>query len=565
MEHSKLSEKRQSPAGIADKKNIWSWLYAGVAVCAGLQIWVHLGLIGRGVEFIVSNVTIDDTYYYLQIAWNHAALGFPTFDGMHQTNGVQALWYFIILGLSFVAATKEQLLYLTLYTTIALVSLCYVPIIVVGRAIGRPPALFFLSLGWLYLNTRYRIFTNGMENALHALVIWTILAVSMIVIRDIRRGRLRWPLLWGLAVLLSVNVWVRVDAALLSLAVYAYLAWSLYRHAGGRAAVRFLVVAALIGGSFAALLLLAYYLMGGTPLPVSGQIKTSSFLLNGAAFFDNVWRGWRFTTPYLANVSDDSARRSVATLGILALLTLGSWALRRRFAVADLARAQLDSFHTAYGPYLGLFGVILASSVIHMLYLSGLGIFTLNGIWYITAYLFMCLIGFVMLSDWVWLNISAVVYTFVHGFSGRFAVRTMAAMLFILTLLLIRPHPHHWVSQTELQKTHHYTRFHISRQLAGQLPEEAIIASWNAGELGFFMDRPVINLDGLVNSYEYYQTVLVGDVSVLDYLDHEDVTHVIDSDIAFPDMPSSRWSVAMEWPVDQGLAERLIMFTAQGQ
>ncbi len=565
MDHFTGSINSQSQAGVANGKNIWPWLYVGVAICAGVQIWVHLDLIGRGVEFIVSNVTIDDTYYYLQTAWNHAALGFPTFDGMHPTNGVQALWYFIILGLSYAAATKEQLLSLTLYATIALLALCYIPIIVEGRVIGRESALLLLSLGWLYLNARYRIFITGMENALHALIVWAILAVGMIIIRDIRRGQVRWPLVWGLAVLLSLNVWGRIDAALLSLVVYGYVAWSLYRHSGGRAARRFLVVAGLIGVTFAVLLLLAYYLMAGTPLPISGQIKNEFYQLNGAVFLETIWRGWRFTTPYLANISDDNVRRSIATLVLLILLVLGSWLLRRRFADADLAHERLNSYRAAYAPYLGLFGVFAVSSIAHIIYLSGLGAYTLYGVWYITAYLIICLIGFVMLSDWVWVNVSSAIYTFIDGPRARFAVQAMATTLLALTFLLFRPHPHHWVSQTELQITHHNTRYHIARQLTDQLPEGAIVASWNAGELGFFMDRPVINLDGLINSYEYYQNVLIGEVSLLDYLDQENVSYIIDSDIAFPDMPPTRWRLVREWSAGQGRMNRLLLLAAQEQ
>src|SRR5262249_54431884 len=37
------------------------------------------------------------------------------------------------------------------------------------------------------------------------------------------------------------------------------------------------------------------------------------------------------------------------------------------------------------------------------------------------------------------------------------------------------------------------------------LPEDARIASWDAGALGYFSHRHVLNIDGVVNSYRYYE------------------------------------------------------------
>jgi hypothetical protein len=41
-----------------------------------------------------------------------------------------------------------------------------------------------------------------------------------------------------------------------------------------------------------------------------------------------------------------------------------------------------------------------------------------------------------------------------------------------------------------------------------ELPEGARIGSWNAGMLGYFSHRAVINLDGLVNDAEYFELVI---------------------------------------------------------
>jgi hypothetical protein len=74
--------------GITVRQTVW--IVLGVAV---VQFGLQLSLLARGVEYVASSLTIDDTYYYLQTAWNTKRLGFVTFDGLHDTNGVQLLWF----------------------------------------------------------------------------------------------------------------------------------------------------------------------------------------------------------------------------------------------------------------------------------------------------------------------------------------------------------------------------------------------------------------------------------------------------------------------------------------
>ena len=37
------------------------------------------------------------------------------------------------------------------------------------------------------------------------------------------------------------------------------------------------------------------------------------------------------------------------------------------------------------------------------------------------------------------------------------------------------------------------------------LPEDSVIGSWDAGVIGYFSRFPVVNLDGLANSYDYFR------------------------------------------------------------
>ena len=92
------------------------------------QLLLQASLLSNGVEYAASSLTNDDSYYYLQTAWNAKGLGFVTFDGINRTNGVQLLWFWIVFLLSAVSRTKADLLYASLGSCFALNVLCYVAI-----------------------------------------------------------------------------------------------------------------------------------------------------------------------------------------------------------------------------------------------------------------------------------------------------------------------------------------------------------------------------------------------------------------------------------------------------
>lgn len=62
------------------------------------------------------------------------------------------------------------------------------------------------------------------------------------------------------------------------------------------------------------------------------------------------------------------------------------------------------------------------------------------------------------------------------------------------------------------------------RWISANLPDDAVVASWDAGVLGYFTDQPVVNLDGVVNSGDYADALRAGTTAGL--LRAEGVTHV---------------------------------------
>jgi hypothetical protein len=79
-----------------------------------------------------------------------------------------------------------------------------------------------------------------------------------------------------------------------------------------------------------------------------------------------------------------------------------------------------------------------------------------------------------------------------------------------------------WRARTDLDRQPFYRGAQWVRQ---NLPDQAIIGAWNAGLLGYLSERRVVNLDGLVNSWAYYEG---GRHDLCPYWDEMGITYLVD-------------------------------------
>jgi hypothetical protein len=92
-------------------------------------------------------------------------------------------------------------------------------------------------------------------------------------------------------------------------------------------------------------------------------------------------------------------------------------------------------------------------------------------------------------------------------------------------------------------------RYHAAAWIAENSPPSTIFASWNSGQLSFFSNRTFINLDGVINNVEYYETVLRGSVPLAGYLMENKVAYLVDYATydSIPDFP-----VVHTFPINDG-------------
>ena len=127
-----------------------------------IQLLIQFSFLFRGTEYIVSYLTIDDSYYYFQTAWNTPRLGFTTFDGMNPTNGIQFLWYDFLVLLAVVAKSKISFLYLALSSCFIFNALCHFFIYKIARLLKYSILSLFISGIWFLVILSNHIYSMGM-------------------------------------------------------------------------------------------------------------------------------------------------------------------------------------------------------------------------------------------------------------------------------------------------------------------------------------------------------------------------------------------------------------------
>jgi hypothetical protein len=492
-----------------------------IAILATVQFIVQVSLLTRGVEYAAVSLIIDDTYYYLQTAWNTKILGFVTFDGLHPTNGVQLLWFVIIFLLALLAKSKAILLFTTLAVSFLLNGLCYLIILKIGAVLKQPVLVLFMASLWALQSLPFRIYSMGMENSLHALVFWCVVWQSVeFLIRVQNRDE---PNFLGLTVVLILNVWTRLDSALMSAILFTFcvgvLAYT-YRHNVWLFAQKY--SKAIAGSSFLAGLgliaqLTAFRLMGDSFLPVSALVKTSGAGRGSdIAPIDKLVQVIELGMPSILQGRFPTFILVVLGISGILLVILARVAVRPR---AVEMRAFLD-----------LWSCLLAGEIIYYGYVALSGVeYTPYFIWYRSP------------SFIFWIITGSLLALFTLGYTGllqyHFNISKLAPVG--LSLIIFAVAISIFARSINFTSPLYAARYNVALWIAENSPADTVFASWNAGQLSFFSNRTFINLDGVINNVDYYERVLRGSVPLADYLVENKVDYIVDYSIyrSIPDYP----------------------------
>ena len=462
---------------------------------------------------MVRDANGDDSFYYFQIAYNLAQGKFSTFDGgITQTNGYHPVWLLLITPFYWIF-DKEAALFGIKTFEIMLVAGGMALIATAAWLSRLAWPLLFAALPTLYINPLEMLLGLEAAAAMFAL------ALLILVVCLYMRAPQRWK--WHVAALAFALPWVRIEYIAISLAATAALCaieWSRQE----RRSLRLSALAKLwhayiplIGAAAGILVYFAYNrLVFGGILPVSAA----------------TWRAraqdrWTEEGGYsLIESLQGALRYDVFDYELLFALEICAYLLIA-WRLALRSKERRDWLLVAF--LVGVFGLAAG----HLAKFAQVVLISHpeygDHIWhFVPAYLMSALIIPVRLY---------VAIRLMRRFIAprrRAAANALSVGGFVIAaaVLLVRADfagPFRWVDE---ESRHIYTEFEVASYMGAQvlnraLPEGSVIGSWDAGVIGYFSRFPVVNLDGLVNSYDHFRARHIQHTEGINFYRRYGITH----------------------------------------
>jgi len=453
------------------------------AAVAGLLAALTLFLVAypsvRASWFGVSQFQ-DDTFYYLVTARNFLRLGVFTFDGSNPTNGFQPLWMGAVVTL-FKLTGPDSALNLQIFAVNALEKLLLGAAVVVSLACyvyssrrNQPWATGYLALLLVLLCPFYFVFDQGMETTLAVLLL---LIVIHAFLSDLY-------LLLGIS--LALLFLARLDTAVFVAA--PLVAWMVVkrRHGGKHCwlaiAIFMITFFAYVGVNLA---------NTGHAVPISGALRSSFPVIR--------WQGAFFIEPItLARMFGwVSLLRGINIVECAGLVILG-------LGLTAFARPAGD-----------IRNKLLVLGTIATLLVANLLMFQKWEKSIDPRYLAMPMSVATMFAA----NAFAVAMQRIK--SPVPAVLNALPVAVICVLLLAEAEAHGSRFHAYADRREDPIR-QIFLEIGSVLPRDAVVAGTDVGALAFWTRRRVINLDGVINNFEYQEYLRAG--RLREYLREQGVT-----------------------------------------
>jgi len=465
----------------------------------------HIYKLTLPTQDLFSGFLPDDAFYYYKTAINvRNGLG-PTFDTVNVTNGFHPLWMAICSCVAFFTQDLDLYLLLVLLVNLGLVVLVSVILLrQFGAHLGPGfSALLLLVVNWHFYTTTALF--SGLETPLYV-------ALVLLTIHVLTRASLdnTWQMA-GAGLLVALTFLARTEFVLFLpiAAVYGLIRmrWEGVRTGPATLAAFFLPGVILVGPYLA-----WNYSLTGHLQQVSGLVKDFTY----AGSIDSSPDLVQTAVKYARHVPIFlfSRRLDLLVWVLLALVAFAAW--RRPAMLRPLKDRRL-----------ALLGVFSAVTMLYYMASYGLDFRP----WHLAVAMVTFQLVFVLAMKAAW-PVLRQTTPLKWGFIALVAV--------VWTCYFVQ------VPQfrQRYQTTHYHfiapVHYHheVAKWLRENVPEEKTIGMWNAGYVGYFSHRKVINLDGLINGRELYEYLTQGP-GVWQYILDKKIDYISDYYFGSPLPPQS--------------------------
>lgn len=447
---------------------IWLALYA-----LGIAIWLTLHR---------AQSLIDDGFYYFKIAEHLARGDGSTFDGVHPTNGYHPLWAFLLVPIYSILPANEF--------ARSVASIAQGVLFAASSAFFYLAARTILERGFALVSTllgtllAYRLSLSATEFSLQTLILSVIAFVYVRWFHDGAAVNERSYL--ELGILLSIAFLARIENLALAFALGIFMLGK------PRKLIYFALPIVLVFFVYA----IANAMLFNYPLPISGAVKLawSDYYLAQDLTFQN--RGWVVSKIALALLPLRGlfTLRHLSEMLLPAYIIIGSYGAAIVFALAWMAtRVGRGALYRRMRPLAPFMLYSIVSVLGYVILFQGFLAYTP---WYFVIQPWLTALGFAIALQLI---------------SDRFPPKALARRAVVAVALLVAigiatytlrsvsfpVSPFATRPRDPLEKAAFW--------LKDNTPSGAIVGSWNAGIMSYYSQRRVVNLDGLVNSWEYFQ------------------------------------------------------------
>ena len=454
---------------------------------------------------LAAEIFIDDSFMYLETAWQTAISGFVTFDSMNPTNGVQFLWFVIIFIAAVFSPTKIAFLYVVYCIMLALVGSIYFAIWRIGTLLSdrRRVLTMLMAVMWtIVVADRKNLIFSGMESTLHMATLWLCLLAGLTTLVRSNVNK-RFPEMWFFlftAGTVAVT-WSRVDSMFFSLALYIYVVLNLYGFSGGvrnggrriiSLSVCMVVICGLVQVGF-------FYFAGETIVPISALVKATGI---GPEISANLLGRIISVVFPFAKLFDEENFTILLLQAVVFFVLFGLITIRAIRCSPPLR--YLYGFAGSLGVAIPIYAVLVGPSH-HP-----------EWRWYLSAVFLFYIIG-----------VAALLYEAFGDIAEKLLTKRSVAVLIGIPIALMFLFMMFYSYRTI---PHFLARVQVAQFLKKMAGEKDILAAFNAGELAFFSDRRTVNLDGLVNSKNYFENIFNKPDHLMEYLKKNGVRYIVDYD-----------------------------------
>jgi len=426
--------------------------------------------------------TPDDASYYLGIAENYSGgLGF-TFDGINKTNGFQPLWQILLIPVfSFLKTSPEAMLRIVLSIQLILITAS-------SLIFSQILAFYFEKILILLSGSIFIIFVffqsvNGMETSLMIFMI-SILLFTVIKMKIFSERNIKREIIWG--VLLGLLMLIRLDTVFIVISIIVFnLCYILFISKTKKGDfLRIFII--LIAATLTVLPYLFYnYISFGNIIPISVYLKHG---FDEVSFTATLKEIFRYRETYFA------------LTGIIYF----TWFLLNSKRIKQ---------NTNY-----FFCLCLAALELGIMFSFVYLIFFLDWVifyWYFIPYSLFISLAICIPAQYI-LSFKKIINGGILILSVTFLISFYWGYKIYIGYRTVYDNPlGNWSVES----------YNAAQWSQANTDPSDVFAMKDTGHFGFFSKRNVINLDGLVNNFEYQE--ILKNKKLNEYLKNNKVKYIV--------------------------------------